>query len=276
MSRLDLIAGMKNPKKATWVVVGVAVSVFVIWVIIFAIGLVNLRIDPARAGQFGDLFGCVNALFTGLALAGVAYAVVLQHQELDAAQAQLRAAEDEAKVALLTARLEAAQSIWSTLGQDDKTVGRIGKQLIEVKIKDKYSQYMRVLLTAIESAHHTMDHEPTRPKDMYLMYLWDRIRECREKCHAHLWDDQADELTISSKAPLESYMKTLEEEIRVLTVQEGVRWSKARTPVENALDMVQRITSHNLRTDARRPDRVSKDAPGYLVEALNELELTLK
>ena len=33
-------------------------------------------------GQFGDMFGAVNALFSGLALAGVIFAVLLQSEEL--------------------------------------------------------------------------------------------------------------------------------------------------------------------------------------------------
>jgi len=36
----------------------------------------------AEQGQIGDLFGGINALFSGLALAGVVTAVVLQSREL--------------------------------------------------------------------------------------------------------------------------------------------------------------------------------------------------
>ena len=36
----------------------------------------------ASAAEFGDMFGAVNALFSGLALAGVVYTVLLQHEEL--------------------------------------------------------------------------------------------------------------------------------------------------------------------------------------------------
>lgn len=38
--------------------------------------------DGADRGTFGDMFGAVNALFSGLALAGVIYAILLQRQEL--------------------------------------------------------------------------------------------------------------------------------------------------------------------------------------------------
>ena len=38
--------------------------------------------DSAVQGQFGDLFGAVNALFSGLAFAGLFYTIYLQRQEL--------------------------------------------------------------------------------------------------------------------------------------------------------------------------------------------------
>lgn len=36
----------------------------------------------ARAGQIGDLFGGINALFTGLSLAGLVYTIVLQNRQI--------------------------------------------------------------------------------------------------------------------------------------------------------------------------------------------------
>lgn len=41
-------------------------------------------------GQFGDLFGGVNALFTGLAFAGVIYTILLQSNELELQRKELR------------------------------------------------------------------------------------------------------------------------------------------------------------------------------------------
>jgi hypothetical protein len=90
MSRIEL----NDPRNASRVVLAVTLLVFIFWGFFFLIWLqyavtrTTLRFDPERAGQFGDMFGGVNALFTGLALAGVAYAVVLQHQELDLKQAR--------------------------------------------------------------------------------------------------------------------------------------------------------------------------------------------
>lgn len=46
--------------------------------------------EPAKMGQFGDMFGAVNALFSGLALAGVVLAIILQKDELRLQRKELR------------------------------------------------------------------------------------------------------------------------------------------------------------------------------------------
>ena len=46
-------------------------------------------------GQFGDLFGSVNALFTGLAFAGLLYTVYLQRQELSLQRTELQLQREE-------------------------------------------------------------------------------------------------------------------------------------------------------------------------------------
>ncbi|MFO1439558.1 MAG: hypothetical protein U1F81_14655 [Verrucomicrobiaceae bacterium] len=51
--------------------------------------------DPAKQGQLGDLFGGVNALFSGLALAGVVTAVILQSHELHLQRKELELTRHE-------------------------------------------------------------------------------------------------------------------------------------------------------------------------------------
>jgi hypothetical protein len=46
-------------------------------------GPVSRQEAMAMRGQFGDLFGGVNALFTALILAGAAYGIRLQHKEVE-------------------------------------------------------------------------------------------------------------------------------------------------------------------------------------------------
>lgn len=78
---------------------------------------------PTR-GTFGDMFGAVNALFSGLALGGIIIAIILQSQELTLQRQELRrtaAAQEEAGVALkeqmrtlrLSAQIQAAAAVSS-------------------------------------------------------------------------------------------------------------------------------------------------------------------
>jgi hypothetical protein len=47
-----------------------------------------------QRGQFGDLFGSINALFSGLAFAGVVVALILQNEELRRQAAQIQSQLD--------------------------------------------------------------------------------------------------------------------------------------------------------------------------------------
>jgi len=55
-------------------------------------------------GQLGDMFGSVNALFSGLAFAGIIYTILLQHKELGLQRKELELTRSE-----LTRTADAAQ-----------------------------------------------------------------------------------------------------------------------------------------------------------------------
>ena len=83
--------------------------------------------DLQSHGQFGDAFGSLNALFTGLALAGLVYTAILQHRQTDAQTEQLKmqkaelaqqdvALKRQARQQFLTARLNAQTAILHSHG----------------------------------------------------------------------------------------------------------------------------------------------------------------
>jgi hypothetical protein len=45
--------------------------------------------DQSERGTFGDMFGAVNALYSGLAFSGVVYAILLQREEISMAKEEL-------------------------------------------------------------------------------------------------------------------------------------------------------------------------------------------
>jgi hypothetical protein len=63
--------------------------VIILW-LACGIGCYFLLQPPAGAGEFGDMFGAVNALFSGLAFAGLIITILLQKQELRAQREELR------------------------------------------------------------------------------------------------------------------------------------------------------------------------------------------
>lgn len=51
--------------------------------------------DPNKRGTFGDQFGAVNALFSGLAFAGLIYTIILQRRDLELQRNDLRLQREE-------------------------------------------------------------------------------------------------------------------------------------------------------------------------------------
>lgn len=69
----------------------------VLFVVIFSVGIWVVFPDMASRGQFGDMFGVVNAIFSGLAFLGVIYAVILQQKELQLQRKELSLTREELK-----------------------------------------------------------------------------------------------------------------------------------------------------------------------------------
>ena len=51
--------------------------------------------EPTNRGTFGDMFGGINTLFSGLAFAGVIYAIILQSKELSLQRRELKLTREE-------------------------------------------------------------------------------------------------------------------------------------------------------------------------------------
>ena len=74
------------------------------WLVAGVVGVTTIRgafwyflIDHPERGTFGDMFGAVNVLFTGLAFAILAYTVWLQRKELEYQRQELRETRLELK-----------------------------------------------------------------------------------------------------------------------------------------------------------------------------------
>lgn len=92
MSKLDCphkIAAESRPKlPGIWTMTLVGFIIFDVWLVNLLVGL-DENLFGGR-GTFGDAFGMSNSLFSGLALAGLVYAVILQRSEISVAREELR------------------------------------------------------------------------------------------------------------------------------------------------------------------------------------------
>jgi hypothetical protein len=83
--------------------------VICLWLLNLSLGVAGLLIaTPTGAGTFGDMFGSVNALFSGLAFAGVILAIFMQRDELSLQRQELEATRSELRA---TRQISATNSI---------------------------------------------------------------------------------------------------------------------------------------------------------------------
>ena len=93
----------ENSRQWPWVT-GAAALILILWL---SCWLLVPRYFPNmdQRGQFGDMFGVVNALFAGLAFAGIIWAIILQKNELELQRKEL--AETRKEIAGQTQQLKA-------------------------------------------------------------------------------------------------------------------------------------------------------------------------
>jgi hypothetical protein len=78
---------------AVFVIVGAIAAVLVIQYV-YATRVIDAYNSMPPRGQFGDIFGGVNAFFTGLAFAGILVTIFLQRRELEWQREELRESTD--------------------------------------------------------------------------------------------------------------------------------------------------------------------------------------
>jgi uncharacterized LabA/DUF88 family protein len=77
-------------------IIGIFLGVFIIWVVI-QLGILFVFKDWTTRGTFGDSFGAVNSLFSGLAFGGLIYTILLQRKELELQRQELIETRQELK-----------------------------------------------------------------------------------------------------------------------------------------------------------------------------------
>ncbi|SKC53570.1 putative phage abortive infection protein [Ohtaekwangia koreensis] len=80
-----------NDKRTPIILVKIVVALWLVcWICVLL-----YKENWTERGQFGDMFGAVNALFSGLAFAGIIYTILLQREELKAQREELKLNREE-------------------------------------------------------------------------------------------------------------------------------------------------------------------------------------
>lgn len=77
-----------------YLIVGLIASPLII-AAVYYFGVNQLHQEMEVRGQFGDMFGGLNAIFSGLAFLGVIYAILLQRSELELQREELKLTRKE-------------------------------------------------------------------------------------------------------------------------------------------------------------------------------------
>lgn len=83
-----------DSNKVHWLPYLIFLGVIILWIANMIFATCYFPGSEDR-GQFGDMFGAVNALFSGLAFAGVIWAIILQQQELEFQRQELESQRQE-------------------------------------------------------------------------------------------------------------------------------------------------------------------------------------
>lgn len=142
--------------------------VFVCWVVsMFVIKWIFN--DWNHRGMFGDSFGAINSLFSGLALGGIIYTIFLQKKELALQREELRETRNEFKVQNVTLRLQRFENtFFSLLTLHHQIVDSIGLDIQKEKLSEKHSNH------PVETAHY--DRVILRGRDVF-KNLYDELSE---------------------------------------------------------------------------------------------------
>lgn len=120
-------------------------------------------------GQFGDLFGSVNALFSGLAFAGLLITVRLQQEQLSTQQQELKLQREE----MASSRKELARQVSAQQALYRATVAQIAVAAANARIeaikvdsesvapsgRDRFKKEIESVAAALEALANRMEEE---------------------------------------------------------------------------------------------------------------------
>lgn len=126
-----------DDKDKDFKIIAIVVTIFIIGLWLLTFYLLKDLSDTER-GTFGDMFGSVNALFSGLALAGIILTILLQRKELKLQREELRDTRAEFETQNETLKLQRFENtFFSLLNLHHQIVSAIDYRYYKSKEKER-------------------------------------------------------------------------------------------------------------------------------------------
>jgi len=157
-----------NSKDTGLVIIAIVAPIAIVG--LWLINLFTLKdLSVQCRGTYGDMFGAVNALFSGLAFAGIILTILLQRKELSLQREELKEtrkelkrtadAQEKSEEALrkqaenlkISAKLSALNSL---LSYYTDTLAKMGPYQERSNIIDKINDYVKRIETILEIKEH--------------------------------------------------------------------------------------------------------------------------
>lgn len=133
----------------------------------------NMFADWAQRGQFGDMFGALNTVFSGLAFAALAYTLNLQRKELGLQRQELASTREElakqaaaqqqqANTALRSAEISALGALFQSYSQ--LLAGEATEKAVFIGQQDWHAEVKRVHDRLNHLLREAEVREPTLPR----------------------------------------------------------------------------------------------------------------
>ena len=126
---------------------GIAIGIVAVWLAVLFGGM-NYFGQIEMLGQFGDMFGSLNVLFTGLALAALIYTILLQKEQNDLQSQQLEEQREELRLQREELKLQREEMAASRGELANQT--REQRNLLRVTLADLHMRIDEAMIAAIE------------------------------------------------------------------------------------------------------------------------------
>lgn len=181
----------KNKTESNWDLILVSSIATIIILGLWLLTYYKLKdLTETDRGTFGDMFGSVNAIFSGLALTGIIITILLQRKELKLQREELQETRKEFETQNETLKLQRFENtFFSLLNQHHQIVNAIDFRYYKKKEKDKKPLFM---------ARSSIVNTPAEEKEIVVINGRDVFR--------YLYNQMSADMKNNSNNSMEIYM----------------------------------------------------------------------